>query len=390
MGAAVPRKSRQGIYLACAHCRCEFLATTSQIKHARAGESVRSYCSRICQYSGEGARKLKPMPYTAICPECGKNFGSRYPKRYCSMKCYVSSGQFKEMIRANASKANAAYVIKMTGKPPAPSVEVKCLNCGRQWIDKPSRKRKFCNHRCYRAYMAGRFDRWIASPQLIALPQSYDEFLCQETLPCLVDGCEWVGKSLGNHVNFAHGIPAAEFKRAAGFNITTGLVTPEVSEAMSERPHYVDMIGVRPCMGPPSAQPLTRGYQSLEGREHAIKTRVLLGSTVKLPERICANCGKQYEPVWGAWNSRYCTTECRDAFYAKNGDPKTQRARLVWLQCHRCSKDFHGSNQQVLGDSRGKPVFCSTHCRQIHNGKKAGEARHKRYLEKLAGEKVSV
>ena len=59
--------------------------------------------------------------------------------------------------------------------------------------------------------MNKRYDRQIASPDKLQLPQGYDGCLDREQLNCLVDGCGWVGKHLSTHMNIAHGIKADEF-----------------------------------------------------------------------------------------------------------------------------------------------------------------------------------
>ena len=84
--------------------------------------------------------------------------------------------------------------------------------------------------------MAKRFDRWIANPQTLALPQAYDEFLTGEELPCLVEGCNWRGQWLSLHMNYTHGVPADEFKRAAGFNLKSGIISGPMREALAQRP----------------------------------------------------------------------------------------------------------------------------------------------------------
>jgi hypothetical protein len=321
--------------------------------------------------------------HEGTCRNCGKIFESRYAgKIYCGIKCYTSSPDFLNRLRLQAVKANAAHILKLTGETPKPKVEISCLNCGVVKIVRASRgKEKYCNHRCYRQYMAGRFDRWIASPQAIALPQAYDEFLSQEELPCLIEGCDWVGRGLGNHVNFTHGIQVEEFKRAAGFNKKTGLVTPATSEALSARPHIHDnAFGGRRGANDFSTTPppIVRNYRSLEGREHSAKARALMEATVELPPRTCEGCGEEFQPAPLAWSAKFCSIQCRDAFYQRN-----RKNIKFWMNCSQCQKDFQGLINQRRRAERGLKVFCSIKCRQSHNGKKAGEAHHQRYLKRI-------
>lgn len=73
--------------------------------------------------------------------------------------------------------------------------------------------------------MADRFDRYINSNVKIPLLNNFDEFLMQEILPCPIDGCGWIGKQLTLHMNFEHGIKKEEFKKIAGFNRKTAVVS---------------------------------------------------------------------------------------------------------------------------------------------------------------------
>ena len=119
--------------------------------------------------------------------------------------------------------------------------------------------------------MAKRFDRWIASPKNMYSPQCYDEFMTQEELPCLIEGCDWVGVHLGLHVNQAHGIAARDFKRATGFNYGTGLVGIELHKIMSNRAQ--NQVVPTPPEGFGGGIP--RDYTSLEGIEHRKKAWAL-------------------------------------------------------------------------------------------------------------------
>jgi len=362
----------QSQYLHCSHCRSEFIASERQLKRARSaeGKAHRFYCSLICQTAGSAENRRRPMPYTGICKQCGKAWASRQPhKAFCSLKCYIASPEAKARLRSMAHQALGASVLKTTGKAVVPRIEMTCLNCGTKRLVRHSSNQKYCNRRCYRQYMAGRFDRWVASPQSVALPQSFDEFLSQEELPCLVEGCNWVGLCLGNHVNFAHGIPAAEFKRAAGFNIKTGLVTPAMSERLSQWPRIHEGIfggESRDDSGKPSNPPLIRGYRSLEGREHAAKALAIrmIGPS-EIPPRVCIGCGVEFQPGPISWGSKYCSIGCRDQWYREN-----HRTLRFWMKCGKCGKDFQGSVDQNRRWERGSPVFCNTVCRQSNNGAK--------------------
>jgi hypothetical protein len=350
-------------YLVCYHCKSEFLsADRGQLIRSRDPEA-RSYCSAVCQVAGSGLRRRRPLPYSATCPTCGTQFGSRYQKKFCSMKCYQASPEMQAMLKRNAVPANAARVLKATGVPLKPRVEVTCLNCGLKWLAKPSDgSRRYCSQSCYRKYMADRFDRWVASPEAIALPQCYDEFLLQVELPCLVAGCNWVGVHLGGHVNRAHGILAREFKRAAGFNVGSGLCTPAVSQNIAERNHFLGSVGSSRWARGGAPPPLVRGYVSQESREHHAKARALKYAEGMAP-RVCLACGAEYVPNRGGVGSKFCTIPCREQFYKTN-----RRVWRTWMACSRCGRDFEGKLPQHRRVEAGKPVFCSLVCKQGHNG----------------------
>jgi hypothetical protein len=175
--------------------------------------------------------------YSYLCenPACGKPFTSLKPDRhYCCMKCVAAaSPSFKAAREAALVKARENY------KPVARSGEERpCAHCGKPMYLKPSeikRGKKTCNRTCYRGYMAARFDRAAAVSVTYRELQGYDEFLLQDKLPCLVEGCTWEGDNLSLHMNEAHGITEEDFKREAGFNLTTGVVSATMGRNLRAR-----------------------------------------------------------------------------------------------------------------------------------------------------------
>ena len=332
----------------CSRCGKVFTLTPKQ-KHNLLREGRKVYCSQDCMIVGRGH---VIGGHRAICKTCGKEFVSRIAgKIYCNMKCYWADPESKDRLRKRNKK-------RAEGK----TIEVKCDYCGspleRLGSSVAKARHRFCNHSHYRRYLADRFDRWIASPQAIALPQNYDEFLSQEELPCLVDGCDWVGQNLSYHMNITHGVPAREFKKMAGFNLGSGIVTPDVSDKMREAALARGINGLVPGVGGHE-----RGdYESLEGREHAIKTRALLAAdpeNVKIG--ICERChSSMIMPAVGT--RKYCSTECRDAEYKERN-----AARIYPLVCGMCGKGFNGNIAQKRRERRGLAVFCCPHCRQENN-----------------------
>ena len=236
-------------------------------------------------------KELKGGP----CPTCGQMFlSNRKGKIYCDMECYSKDPKTATRLRKlneekskeatkKALKAEAAGE-KTTSRPKG----MPCKNCG-----EPCRiHRSYCSSGCRREYFNARFDRWIASPQKLALPQNYDEFLLQDVLPCLVEGCQWKGKHLSFHMNVTHGVSADEFKELAGFNKKTGVVSYDVHKLMSrlakERVAAGLVTGLTP--GTPG-MPRKNSPSRLEGREHSRKAH--LDAMAQLSDRIkfCRQCG---------------------------------------------------------------------------------------------------
>jgi hypothetical protein len=236
-----------------------------------------------------------------------------------------------------------------------------CIECGKPYYHKPSRPKHYCSNICRRRYFEKRFDRWIANPQEIALPQAFDEFLTQNELPCLVKGCNWSGKQLSNHMNAAHGVPKDEFKRAAGFNLSSGIISAELAERLSQRERTGIAVGtaLRGHEHPSYVAP-TRNYISLERREHYRKVRALSAGEPG-PVQTCRQCGKEFQQTTRFGKTLYCSTSCRSRFYA--GREKHS------LTCGICGKSFLGSRAQARRVSQGAPVVCSMHCRQILNAR---------------------
>lgn len=341
--------------LICNHCGVEFAPSVGQVKRHRAGLSARPYCSSACMTAGQRGPR-KDIPVRGPCPVCGQMFASRYAKVHCSMKCYISTPAFKARVAAMAPRGLAAAL----GRVPPPQTKYKCLHCEVEWLGKASSKRRFCSRDHYRAYMRDRFDRWIASPQSIALPQNYDEFLLQSELPCLVEGCGWVGASLSMHMNLAHGVPADEFKRAAGFNLSSGIVGAGYRTALQERPHlqFVTFGGHHyryTGVNNPT------GYKSHEAREHQSKARALNHAVGDFPKRVCRQCGVEFSQSSTYGLAKFCAIACREAWH------KANRPACADRQCSGCGITFSANRPQQLRSARGLPVFCSFRCRGLAN-----------------------
>ena len=371
----MPRKAR---YLKCSHCGVDYWETShSKIDNALKGHNT--YCSKIC-FSADMKAFLKARPpwYKKLsvdkkysirdygpCPVCGVMYRSRTPKKYCSMKCYISTEEFQTRIREQAPRANLARQIK-AGLPPLDKEPKTCLNCGKLYLAGRRRHAKYCSTTCYRLYQVGRFDRWIASPQTIALPQNYDEFLTERELQCLVEGCDWHGHFLTTHMNFAHGVQAREFKRAAGFNLGSGIVSLPLHELLCGRPHIKEAFKGVEHRYPVNAQ--CKNYFSLEGREHSAKEAALRSAAMQpIGETVCLGCGKKFIKAGMQYSKLYCSVDCRTAHYKA-----TDKDRInTIMKCVTCGKDFYASSYQVRRLRKELLTgTCSLSCRQILNSPK--------------------
>jgi len=207
--------------------------------------------------------------FTLTCKTCEREFKSKKgSKKFCTLKCYHSSDDFKEMIARNMEIGRS----KGSG-PERKGTYSPCLVCGKEMYLTPTlvaRGKKTCSRICYRKYMAERFDRNIGSIETIEELSNYDEFLSSEILNCLMDGCGWKGHNLSLHMNQSHGIKAKDFKIAAGFNLSTGVVSASMQKNLCARGnlggHVDNSIAI-------AAR--TFKYRSREGNEHLKKSMML-------------------------------------------------------------------------------------------------------------------
>lgn len=342
------RKRERPAVRSCDWCECEYSPQNYRQR----------FCSQACATLHGNAQKPHPC---GPCETCGRPFHSRTPgKRFCSLDCYLGSDFFAALTWDNMRRLN-----------PTMGVPRVCRQCGEEY----SRKRKaaFCGALCRRQYFAARFDRWIANPETIALPQNFDEFLDRDVLSCPVAGCDWEGENLSAHANFAHGIPAREFKKLCGFNLKTGLVGRETSKAMTDRNHRMLADGVIQPGFPadaPRSGPKT-DYLSLEGKEHRKKAAACRERQPPPPRppQLCRGCGVDVpQPVCG--RQLYCTTQCRDRHYATR--------RVAEAVCAYCGGRFEANGQQARRTRQSLPVCCSLECRNKFNAVKALAARGQR------------
>ncbi|MHB0929107.1 MAG: hypothetical protein ACYC3W_09300 [Candidatus Nanopelagicales bacterium] len=233
-----------------------------------------------------------------------------------------------------------------------------CPNCQQGFDVTKSSRKKYCSTLCMRSYLAARFDRWVATPHKLAVPQNYDEFLTSEVLSCLVPGCTWSGHHLSLHLNLAHGVSAAEFKQEAGFNAGTGVISATLQKTLSLR----DKTGIALNPGKRSPKyylPTSRSVAA-EEKEHRKKTFALLKIVQAKPIRTCQFCKVQFEQpnAWGI--SKFCSNTCKQKNQKLAVKTKQIQGHHPRITCAGCGQTFEKKN------IRGRATYCSEACRARH------------------------
>lgn len=302
--------------LTCGHCRCTFAGTSKQAQRV-VYEGKQAYCSDACRTAAIREKLSKPAPNRGACNGCGNEFFSKREAKFCGMKCYTGSALFTGLLAEAREKAMTPWAIQRRAEMARRGEGRPCLECGQDvYVKKSEKSKKYCSVVCYRSYMAKRFDRQIASPEQMALPQGYDAFLDREMLNCLVEGCGWAGKHLSVHMNAAHGVPADEFKRAAGFSKSTGVISKDVAQALRAREKQG--VALVPEMWGREAftSAGTVVYCSLEAKEHRAKGAALLRSQPG-PLRVCTGCGCEFVQSTPCGRAIYCSVQCRSKTYSE-------------------------------------------------------------------------
>lgn len=311
------------------------------------------YCSEACQLSGakNHARNYKGR-HVGVCKHCGSTFtAKKQGKIYCSLKCYVEDPDAIERLRQH-NEAQASQ------RPP-------CRQCG----EKTQTKHKFCSHLCRRKYHAERFDRFIANPETLALPQNYDEFFCQDELPCIIEGCDWVGHRLGQHCNIVHGIDVVKLRELAGFNRSTGTVSAIEQQRMSVQGKRLVEEGksgqafiamVASMKNGEREWPVSKPSGSLEAKEHRRKASALRGAVVVT--RVCTACSVEYQSTSLAHGSVFCSVKCRTAVAKEKA-----KQGIIEAKCSYCGETFMANKFKAKRVAAGLKVTCSDVCRNRMN-----------------------
>lgn len=249
--------------------------------------------------------------------------------------------------------------------------------------------KKFCDLTCFRKHRNNRFERNLKDPAVVAHPKSYGEFLDSgEKIACLVDGCDWMGKNLSLHMNYSHGISADDFKKAAGFNRSTGVVCRELSERMSQHSlsncELESFHLIAPYRHPyANSQPISpeaienRGNANaiidLRGRGRKISATLSTDanrsiarqrlrdriSSGKNTRRNCLFCSMTFLSL-SVGRSRYCSKKCQ----LRAREDRESRQAFCTLECSHCGKSFMASKRQASNKAHGKGIYCSAECKR--------------------------
>ncbi len=332
----------------CGWCDKEFESDSrSQLVAVRRHNAV--YCSKECKNKRNNAQ---PGPHAGVCVNCGSGFRSRTKgKRYCSMKCYIESPETIERLRLRNEEA--------ASKRP------NCPQCG----GKTKTKRKFCSTLCQRRFFDERFDRFIASPETLALPQNYDEFFCKDELPCIIEGCDWVGHRLGYHCNIVHGIDVVKLRELAGFNRRTGTVSAPEQQRLSDQGKTLFEDGKtghaflemqEEIKNGERERPQSNPSDTLESREHRRKAAALRRAVIVT--RVCNECEREYESTALAHGSLFCSVKCRSV-----GERERRRQGVSEEKCSYCGEIFIANQWKADRVRNGHKVTCSDLCRNRMN-----------------------
>lgn len=354
----------------CLSCEKGFLGRSDQLYCAMScyvGSPTHVAARRAGIESQIERARLNPKlpPHVGVCAYCHKQYRSRVKgTKFCGMRCYTASDDFQIRIRQQARVINGRKRLAAGGDPNS-RPQRACAHCGEMFFLKLSeiKSHKYCSRHCYRLYMADRFDRWIANPQSVALPQAYDAFLTQDLLPCLFDGCDWEGHNLSIHVNFTHGVTAEQFKEMAGFNRRTAVITSAVHQKFSEaksNPQFLKIWEQNRITNPNTSGQIKASLR-LEGREHLAKSIALNKIAIEMPEP-CVECGIKVVKLspWG--RKIWCSVKCRNVTYAR-----AARIKMWECVCAHCGLTFQGNKYQDKRKRQGKDVMCSTECRGARN-----------------------
>lgn len=316
--------------------------------------------------------------FHGVCPTCSAPFKSYHAtKKYCSRACYVKSPQFRDQHRLDAEthRKNKTRI---------------CRQCGVEFMDCQKKVRnKCCSKLCRRKWYADRFTRWAANPGEISLPENFDDFLLQPTLPCLVKGCDWRGEALGLHMNKEHGISAEEVKRIVGFNQGTGMVNPRLLEFFVAHGQKT-LLANSPEMwikdSKTASEMAKKGGKTARTAEwlaHSSKSSSFL-NTQRNPdvEVVCRECGVSFfKRVIN--RSIYCSRKCRQTASDKRRLAKIICSALPRPVCANCGRSFdYRHRSQAQNARKGIRVFCGRECwHETDTKEKRQQARDKKRIE---------
>ena len=226
-----------------------------------------------------------------------------------------------------------------------------CIECGKVIISGRARPRKYCSQACYHYHRLTMEHPNVADIKF--KPINYVRIRQEDTIECIVVGCDWAGKHLSAHLYDAHGLYAKDVKKYHGFFMGRGLITPELSRKMGMRPQVLNTIN-RHAAVPRGENVKYYRNKAAEGAPMRRAVQARLRSEMIIIGK-CAWCGKELFLGGGMGKKIFCCATCRHkANYRLN--PKQ-------YICFMCGKEFIGYSHK-----QGKIKVCSLTCRQRRAG----------------------
>ncbi len=183
-----------------------------------------------------------------------------------------------------------------------------CPICQLEIFKRPN---KYCSAACYHfAKKNKQKDREYTADDFISI-ENYQEFLNHTKLPCLLKECSWHGVSICLHMRATHGLNKREIKQLAGFNLTSGLITPKLRKTFEDRDHCLKK-GMNP-----EWRPDVTTLKKIKDRKYSAEGKEKLKTTPRQPllvmEKICEVCNTPYHTNSKggcASHRKYCSPEC--------------------------------------------------------------------------------
>lgn len=214
-----------------------------------------------------------------------------------------------------------------------------CPTCGAAMRGRKMRQRRFCTDACRMAWQENRFELARANPPEIKPSDDLDALCKGPTIVCPVIGCEWEGRSLGQHCNMVHGLHVDHLRELLGLCRSQSTATRDIGAFRSIvakrtfRPE--DRYDITLCNRTKKsvrAQTLERakkaravpevraklraaGNKSKEPERRKAIAKVLAQSKKRMTSMVCLECGTSAQVnILDVHRKKYCSLKCRNAY----------------------------------------------------------------------------